>query len=71
MTRAGSDHIDAQPSGPGKAARNERRKLFATWLNTLASATITVGVLAPAAGVLYGFSSPAAERSGLFLGALP
>lgn len=49
--------------GPGKAARNERRTLFATMLNTLASATITVGVLAPAAGLLYGFSVPGADRA--------
>lgn len=33
---------------------NERVKLTATWLNTLASATATVGVLAPAASILYG-----------------
>src|SRR5829696_7496192 len=33
---------------------NERVKLTATWLNTLASATATVGVLAPLASFVYG-----------------
>jgi hypothetical protein len=33
---------------------NERVKLTATWLNTLASATATVGVLAPLASIIYG-----------------
>ncbi len=56
-----------QPPGPGKAARNERRKLFASILNTLAGATITVGVLAPAAGILYGFSAPGTDRSSLYV----
>ena len=34
---------------------NERLKLGATALNTLATATVTVGVLAPSAAILYGF----------------
>lgn len=33
---------------------NERVKLTASWLNTLATATATVGVLAPLASVVYG-----------------
>jgi hypothetical protein len=33
---------------------NERVKLTATWLNTLTSATATVGVLAPLASIVYG-----------------
>ncbi len=41
-----------------KAARNEQRKLLATLMNTVAGATVTVGVLAPAAGLLYGLSVP-------------
>lgn len=45
-------------SVPNKSARNERRKLLATWLNTLAGATVTVGVLAPVAGMFYGISVP-------------
>jgi hypothetical protein len=59
------------PPGPGKAARNEQRKLLATWLNTLAGATVTVGVLAPAAGILYGFSIPGADRAPWLLAILP
>jgi hypothetical protein len=34
---------------------NELVKLTATWLNTLATATATVGVLAPIASAAYGF----------------
>nr|WP_314258906.1 amino acid transporter [uncultured Devosia sp.] len=37
-----------------KAARNERRKITATYFNTLASATIAVGGLAPLAALIYG-----------------
>ena len=48
---------------PNRTARNEQRKLLATWLNTLVGATVTVGVLAPAAGILYGLSTPV--RSGI------
>jgi hypothetical protein len=33
---------------------NERVKLTATWLNTLATATVTVGTLAPLASAVYG-----------------
>ena len=66
-----SDPVARPPNGPGKAARNERRKLLATWLNTLASATVTVGVLAPAAGILYGFSIPGADRTPWLLAVLP
>lgn len=43
---------------PNKAARNEQRKLLASLMNTVAGATVAVGVLAPAAGILYGLSSP-------------
>lgn len=32
-------------------------------MNTVAGATVTVGVLAPAAGILYGFSSPVRSMS--------
>ena len=63
---AGHDNV-GPPPGPGKAARNERRKLFASILNTLAGATITVGVLAPAAGILYGFSAPGVDRSASYV----
>ena len=36
---------------------NERTKLTATWLNTLATALIAAGVFAPAVAALYGLSS--------------
>ncbi len=58
-----------EPSPPSpdrvsnKAADNERTKLLASALNTLGTATITVGVLAPATGILYGFSSPTPGRT--------
>jgi hypothetical protein len=45
---------------------NERRKLFATMLNTLASSSCTIGVLTPiAAAVFYG-----AAPKGLGIGAI-
>jgi hypothetical protein len=36
---------------------NERTKLTASWLNTLATALIAAGVFAPGIAVLYGISS--------------
>jgi len=36
---------------------NERRKLFATLLNTLAAGSVVTGVFAPAAAYLYGINS--------------
>lgn len=41
---------------------NERTKLTATWLNTMATALVAAGVFAPAAAVLYGLSSLQIER---------
>ena len=41
---------------------NERVKLTATWLNTLASATATVGVLAPLASFIYGLGQSPLSR---------
>jgi len=35
---------------------NERTKLTASWLNTLATAIIAAGVFAPASALLYGLS---------------
>ncbi|MET0678499.1 MAG: hypothetical protein ABW175_22100 [Bradyrhizobium sp.] len=35
--------------------RNEHRKLFATWMNTLATGIITVGTLIPIGQWVYGF----------------
>jgi hypothetical protein len=38
---------------------NERTKLIASWLNTLATALIAAGFFAPAAALVYGLSHPA------------
>lgn len=46
---------------------NERTKLTANWLNTLATAVVAAGVFAPGAALIYGFSQTAADRT--FLGA--
>ena len=35
---------------------NERTKLTAAWLNTLATAIVAAGVFAPASALLYGLS---------------
>lgn len=48
---------------------NERLKLGAAALNTLATASMTVGVLAPAAAFLYGLGTPAAPGWTLLVGA--
>ena len=37
---------------------NEQVKVTANWLNTLATATVTVGVLAPLASAIYGLGLP-------------
>jgi hypothetical protein len=37
---------------------NERTKLTANWLNTLATATVAAGVFAPLAALIYGVSHP-------------
>ena len=37
---------------------NERTKLTSNWLNSLATALVAAGVLAPAAAWLYGLSQP-------------
>ena len=41
---------------------NERTKLTATWLNTLATALVGAGVFAPVAAALYGLSILGVER---------
>ena len=43
---------------PNRSARNERRKLTASYLNTLSAAVITLGALAPVAAVAYGNATP-------------
>jgi len=40
--------------------QNERVKLTATWLNTLAAATIVTGVLAPIAAFVFGLPASGA-----------
>lgn len=41
---------------------NERIKLAASALNTLATASIVVGVLAPSAAIFYGLGAPSPAR---------
>lgn len=53
----------------GKAARNERRKITATYLNTLASALIVVGIFAPSFALIYGGVPINFEGRNLILGA--
>jgi len=36
-----------------KAVRNERRKLIATWYNTVSAAFMTAGVIAPGRALLF------------------
>jgi hypothetical protein len=52
---------------------NERTKLTAAWLNTLATALVAAGLFAPVAALVYGLSQPtlgAAYLVGLALGCL-
>ena len=44
-------------SAPMFLVHNERTKLTASWLNTLATALIAAGAFAPAAAWLYGLSA--------------
>jgi uncharacterized protein involved in exopolysaccharide biosynthesis len=46
------------PPGPGNLTHNERVKLTATWMNSIASGTVLVGIVAPAAAMLYGTATP-------------
>jgi hypothetical protein len=47
--------------------QNERVKLTATWLNTLAAATIVTGVLAPIAAFVFGLPASGAISVRTFL----
>jgi hypothetical protein len=47
--------------------QNERVKLTATWLNTLAAATIVTGVLAPIAAFVFGLPASGALSVRTFL----
>lgn len=40
---------------------NERTKLTASWLNTLATALVAAGVFAPVAALIYGLTAAAVE----------
>lgn len=46
--------------------RNEHRKLFVIWMNTLATGIITVGTLVPIAQWIYGFMPPTATPDTLW-----
>lgn len=41
---------------------NERTKLTATWFNTMATALLAAGVIAPVAALLYGLAEVHVER---------
>lgn len=49
---------------------NERTKLTASWLNTLATALIAAGAFAPIVALVYGLSPMSADGSRLSLVAL-
>ncbi|QFU15686.1 hypothetical protein GDR74_05345 [Microvirga thermotolerans] len=49
---------------------NEQTKLTATWFNTIGTAAMTVGVLAPVATALYGFAATPLQTETLVIGAL-
>jgi len=38
-----------------KAARNEKRKLIATWFNAISAAFMTAGIIAPGLALLFQF----------------
>ena len=46
------------PPGPNKLAHNERVRLTATWMNSIARGTVLVGIVAPVAAMLYGTATP-------------
>jgi hypothetical protein len=46
---------------------NERTKLTASWLNTLATALIAAGAFAPIVALVYGLSPMSADGSRLLL----
>jgi hypothetical protein len=52
-----------------KTVRNEKRKLSATWCNTLATAALTAGTFAPLAAVFYELTNSVVDRSFLLFGA--
>ena len=46
---------------------NERTKLTATWLNTLATALVAAGVFAPGAALIYRLTPVAIDSRSLFV----
>jgi hypothetical protein len=52
-----------------KTIRNERLKLTASWLNTVATALMTAGAFAPAVSQIYGFGSNRADKTSAFISA--
>jgi len=53
-----------------KLVRNERLKLTAPWLNTLAGASMTAGVIAPIAAALFGVAAAPIQMLTLGFGVL-
>jgi Na+/melibiose symporter-like transporter len=47
---------------PADVRHNERVKLTATWMNTIAAGTIVAGFIAPLAIAYYGGTSPSWQR---------
>ena len=47
---------------------NKQLELTASWLNTLASAAVIAGVIAPIAAVTYGASTASLSARGLVIG---
>ena len=58
--------MSGTPRSLAVAIHNERRKLFATMLNTLASSSCTIGVLTPIAAAFFDGAAP----RGLGIGAI-
>lgn len=54
---------------PADAIHNERTKLAATWLNTVAAGTVVAGVIAPSAAMLTGVLSAGLPAYLVFAGA--
>lgn len=54
-------------AGAGTIVHNERTKLTASWLNTLATAIVATGVFAPVVALLYGVSGSASSGLALIL----
>jgi hypothetical protein len=60
----------SDPEARDKLVRNERLKLTASWLNTLAGASMAAGVIAPLAAALFGVAAAPVPTLTLGLGVL-